>query len=39
MLEPYQDMLAHVGAMSDISGDVRECWDRQDVVDPCKGVL
>lgn len=34
-----QDMLAHVGAMSDVPGDVRECWGRQGPVDLCNGVL
>lgn len=34
-----QDMLTHVGAMSDVPGDVRECWGRQGLVNACNGVL
>lgn len=27
LFEPCQDMLKHVGAMSDVPADVRECWE------------
>lgn len=31
MFEPCQDMLKHVGAMSDVPADIRECWGRRGV--------